>query len=262
MLLNAQTYRSACSVSAITRSGLLGSSKGYRELLPTTSSRGQAAGALHSRIMEKSRAPAKSTKIKVRFRTGFHYTDIGRGRTKPVAQRVTEGPSYNQQVEFSLREFRSDDFETLWAIDQQCFPPGISYSRPELQAYMRRPRSLTLVAESASSNGKSGSTLGFIVAEASSRGVGHIITIDVVAEGRRFGIGSHLLTSAEARLCAANCHAVMLEVAVNNLGALAFYKRHHYDVLKTIPHYYSDGVDALVLGKRLADDMKSPRTGN
>lgn len=155
-------------------------------------------------------------------------------------------------MEFSLRAARREDFEALWAVDQQCFPPGISYTRPELQAYMRRARSFTLVAESSFPSGGFPITLGFIVAESSRRGVGHIITIDVVTEGRRFGIGSHLLSSAEAQLRAANCHAVMLEVAVNNSSALAFYKRHHYDVLETIPHYYSDGVDALVLGKRLA----------
>jgi len=155
--------------------------------------------------------------------------------------------SYNLKVEFSLRESRREDFETLWAIDQQCFPPGISYSRLELQAYMRRSRAFTLVAESASPV-----ILGFIVAEAGSRGVGHIITIDVLPQGRRHGIGSHMLSTAETRLQAAHCHGVVLEVAVNNLNALAFYKRHHYDVLKTIPHYYSDGVDALLLGKQLS----------
>ena len=153
-------------------------------------------------------------------------------------------------MEFCLRDARREDFETLWTIDQQCFPPGISYSRLELQAYMHRPRSFTLVAESAPPS--KAATLGFIVAESNSRGVGHIITIDILPQGRRFGIGSRLLTSAETRLRTTKCHAVMLEVAVNNLAAIAFYKRHHYDVLKTIPHYYTDGVDALVLGKRLA----------
>jgi len=31
-----------------------------------------------------------------------------------------------------------------------------------------------------------------------------------------------------------------------------FYKRHGYSVVKTIPRYYSNGVDALVLQKDLA----------
>ena len=42
---------------------------------------------------------------------------------------------------------------------------------------------------------------------------------------------------------------VRLETAVDNSSALSFYKRHGYDVLRAIPHYYSNGVDALVLEK-------------
>src|SRR5437660_5675275 len=36
--------------------------------------------------------------------------------------------SYNGRVLFTLRDFRREDFETLWRIDQSCFPPGISYA--------------------------------------------------------------------------------------------------------------------------------------
>lgn len=182
------------------------------------------------------------------------------GAEKFFAQAPDALPGYNCGVDFSLREFRREDFETLWSIDQECFALGISYSRAELQAYMRRPGSFTLVAESALPNGTgaghpkpaSATTVGFIVAEGSRRGVGHIITIDVLPHARRTGLGSQMLASAEARLLSAKCQGVLLEVAVDNAGAIAFYKRHGYDVLKTIPHYYSDGVDALVLGKSLA----------
>src|SRR5207244_6990912 len=51
-------------------------------------------------------------------------------------------------VQVTIRDFHSRDFETLWRIDQQCFAPGISYSRPELAAYMHAAGSFTLVAES------------------------------------------------------------------------------------------------------------------
>ena len=93
--------------------------------------------------------------------------------------------------------------------------------------------------------------LGFIVAQATRRGVGHILTIDVPPASRRFGVGSRLLTTAEDRLGAAGCHSVVLETAVDNSAALAFYKRHDYCVEKTIPRYYSNGVDAFVLEKPL-----------
>jgi len=92
---------------------------------------------------------------------------------------------------------------------------------------------------------------GFIVAEVGRRGVGHIITIDVVAAARRCGVGSLLLRAAEDRLRAAGSFAVALETAVDNVSALQFYKRHGYDVIQTLPRYYSDGMDALVLQKEL-----------
>jgi ribosomal-protein-alanine N-acetyltransferase len=158
-------------------------------------------------------------------------------------------PRYNDDVPFTVRDFRPVDFETLWRLDQECFPPGISYSRAELKLYMRRSRSFTLVSEDAAAVTGKGLVAGFIVAEADGRSHGHIITIDVSASARRFGVGSLLLRAAEDRLRAAGCGSIELETAVDNSSALAFYKRHGYSVIKTFPRYYSNGVDALVLQK-------------
>ena len=144
-----------------------------------------------------------------------------------------------------LRDFKSDDFETLWRMDQECFAPGIAYSKAELKAYMRDRASFTLVGV----DEKTGKALGFIIAH--SGGIGHIITIDVSAAARRTGVGSMMLRAAENRLQASGSHAVGLETAVDNIGALSFYKRHGYHVVRTWPRYYSTGVDALVLSKSL-----------
>jgi ribosomal-protein-alanine N-acetyltransferase len=147
-------------------------------------------------------------------------------------------------VPYTIRDFQPADFEKLWRIDQDCFSPGISYSRAELKYYMRRRGSFTLVAADAESE-----IAGFIVAHAGTRG--HIITIDVIATARRSGVGSRLLHAAEQRLQAAGSPEVSLETAVDNISALSFYKRQGYDVVKTLPRYYSNGVDALVLSKKL-----------
>jgi [ribosomal protein S18]-alanine N-acetyltransferase len=153
-------------------------------------------------------------------------------------------------VSFLIRDFRSEDFKTLWRMDQACFPPGISYSRRELNIYMRRKGSFTLVAAAETD----GTIAGFIVAHGGT--TGHIITIDVASEARRAGVGSLLLRAAEDRLLAAGSKAVGLETAVDNLAALSFYKRHGYSVVRTWPRYYSNGVDALALTK-LLDSVSS-----
>jgi ribosomal-protein-alanine N-acetyltransferase len=171
-------------------------------------------------------------------------------------------------VPFTIRDFQPSDFDMLWRIDRQCFPPGISYSRTELKHYIHRRGSFTLLAVDAlpsepagpdSGNSKKDfppipsakfPVAGFIVGEAD-RANGHIITIDVIAAARRSGVGSLLLCAAEDRLRQAQCKSVELETAVDNISALSFYKRHGYSVIKTFPRYYSNGVDALVLQKNL-----------
>ena len=145
---------------------------------------------------------------------------------------------------FAIRDFKPADFDTLWQMDQECFPPGIAYSRQELKVYIRGKGSFTLVAA-----GDDGAIAGFLVAFEGM--TGHVITIDVVPSARRSGVGSLLLSTAEDRLHAAGSQAVGLETAVDNLSALSFYKRQGYSVIKTWPRYYSNGVDALVLKKTL-----------
>jgi [ribosomal protein S18]-alanine N-acetyltransferase len=164
-------------------------------------------------------------------------------------------------VPFCIRQFEKGDFDTLWRIDQACFDPQLAYSQPELAFYMRRPRSFTLVAEAQGGeipgNGSAGAgtpgnaILGFIVAE-TRRNTGHIITIDVVAEARRDGVGSALLRAAEDRMSGSGAVAVALETPVNNDAAIRFYKQQGYFVEKTVSGYYSNHMDALVMMKELA----------
>lgn len=155
-----------------------------------------------------------------------------------------------------LRDFRREDFDTLWRLDQACFPPGIAYKRLELGGYIRLPGAITLVAEEQRVKIKSfaatpATTLGFIIAHAKRDGSGHIITIDVAAAARRKGVGSLLLKAAEERLKAAKCTRATLETMVTNSSAIQFYERHGYAAGETVTGYYSDGTDALMMEKDL-----------
>lgn len=194
---------------------------------------------------------------------GQNGAGIGR---RARGKRPQTAPSYNCGVEILLRPARDDDFEMLWMLDQECFPAGISYSRQELAAYIGASQSFTLIAELVAAGGPRRPAavrrlkqapaprvgmLGFLIAEIGRRGTGHVITIDVAFKARRLGVGSRLLGAAEKGLRAGQCRRVRLEAAVNNLGALSFYKRQQYHVVRTIPRYYSNGVDAFVFEKDL-----------
>jgi [ribosomal protein S18]-alanine N-acetyltransferase len=155
-------------------------------------------------------------------------------------------------VQFRLRDYRPGDLETLWRIDQECFEAGIAYSVEEMRFYLRQPGAFALVAEPVGG----GDAAGFIVGQAAAarRAVtplGYIITIDVLAGARRSGLGSQLLAAAEEHMRRAGCWRVVLEAAVDNAAALAFYKRHGYAVVATHPGYYSNGVDGHEMEKAL-----------
>jgi ribosomal-protein-alanine N-acetyltransferase len=148
-----------------------------------------------------------------------------------------------------LREYHKEDFDELWQLDQQCFPPGIAYSRFELMRFIRQRSAFTLVVEDGEHT-----ICGFAIGECravKSRPAGHVVTIDVREQCRRGGVGNLLMDALEARVHQTGNEVVYLETAVDNSSAIAFYKRRGYAVLSTIPRYYLGKLDALLMGKKL-----------
>jgi len=155
-----------------------------------------------------------------------------------------------EDVQVHLRPYRASDLDALWQLDQVCFEEGISYSRVELSHYIQLKTSFTLIAEAELRNetGRETPVCGFIIAHRRRGGYGHILTIDVDPYFRKHGVGSLLLKAAHERLAKEGCHTVFLETAVNNLSALAFYKKHGYNIVRTIPRYYqASGMDAFLM---------------
>jgi [ribosomal protein S18]-alanine N-acetyltransferase len=152
-------------------------------------------------------------------------------------------------VAFALRPTVDDDFPTLYALDHACFAPGIAWSKAELHYFLRYPGNVGVVAENESRR-----IVGFAIAGRQRRGgalLGRLITIDVDPALRRQGIGHILLEEMEKQLRGAGASAMILEVAVDNAGAQAFYERHGFHRIGRIPGYYLGRIDALAMEKPL-----------
>jgi ribosomal-protein-alanine N-acetyltransferase len=147
---------------------------------------------------------------------------------------------------FTLRDYTPNDFEALYALDQKCFAQGIAYTKQELKFFVSRRSATTIVATAEDEQ-----IAGFLIVDRSPQHAGHIITIDVAESARRTGLGTQLMNEAERRMQAAGCKLMLLEVAVDNLPALGFYRKHGYERLRDLPHYYSNGVDGILMGKGL-----------
>lgn len=148
-----------------------------------------------------------------------------------------------------IRQYRSDDFEQLWKLDQTCFSREIGYSRDELAYYLRAPRALCFVAE------EKHEPVAFILGHQQRGGVGHIVTLDVAPQVQRNGLGSILMQKVETSFAALGCGSLRLEVAVNNHPGLSFYKKHGFSVIKSLRRYYPGGLDGLLMGKKLATHL-------
>jgi ribosomal-protein-alanine N-acetyltransferase len=143
-----------------------------------------------------------------------------------------------------LRDYGRADFEPLWELDQECFPPGIAYSRSELRAFLSRKTAEMIVAES------EGRILGFVLGWRR-RAEGQIITLDVRASARRHGVGRRLVLGLEGRFRAAGVRRVRLETAVVNTTAIAFYERLGYRRTVRLEGYYGRGRHAWEMEKAL-----------
>ena len=144
----------------------------------------------------------------------------------------------------TLRTSTSEDFDTLYEIDQACYEPAIAYSKREFRNYLRFPGAECMIAE------EGGKAAGFcLTAHQQTRG--YIITIDVLEEFRRRGVGTALLAEAERRLAVHGVKEIGLETAIDNESAIAFWQRHGYRTRGVWNGYYPGGRDAFTMTKRI-----------
>jgi ribosomal-protein-alanine N-acetyltransferase len=145
-----------------------------------------------------------------------------------------------------LRAYEETDFDRLYALDHQCFPRGIAYSKRMLAYFLRMPQGNCIVAAEGSA------IVGFIITEEEAP-LAHILTLDVAESHRRLGLGTQLLTRSENELASRGVTQIVLETGVDNKAGVAFWQRHGYRNEGILKGYYLGRVDAYQLRKKLID---------
>jgi ribosomal-protein-alanine N-acetyltransferase len=143
----------------------------------------------------------------------------------------------------SLRSFEPHDFAALHRLDQSCFPAGISYSKTTLHYFLTIASADCIVAADGTR------IAGFILTEENPP-LAHIITLDVAEAYRRQGVGSALLTESEKNLSLRGVRSILLETAIDNEAAVAFWKRHGYRIEAVLKRYYLRRLDAYEMRKK------------
>jgi ribosomal-protein-alanine N-acetyltransferase len=150
------------------------------------------------------------------------------------------------EVGFDIRDYRPADFEAICEIDRQCFPHAIAYTPEEMAFGLAQRGAVCYVAE------HSGRIAGFVLAY-HRRQVGHIVTIDILPDFRRLGLGKKFMQMAEQQLQSRGARKVILEVSVSNENAIRFYQALGYSGSRWLRQYYPDGSDAWLMEKTLSE---------
>lgn len=81
---------------------------------------------------------------------------------------------------------------------------------------------------------------------------GHVVSIAVLEEYRKMGIGTALLqASLKAMKEVYGAEEVYLEVRVSNTPAISLYRKLGFKEVKVLRHYYADGEDAYLMAAPL-----------
>ena len=76
-----------------------------------------------------------------------------------------------------------------------------------------------------------------------------VLTVAVLPEYARQGIATHFMNELEKWSKGKQALAMMLEVGVENSGAIALYEKLGYQTIATRKNYYGPGLDAFVMRK-------------
>ena len=138
---------------------------------------------------------------------------------------------------FVVRPANKNDVPLICTIEDGSFSDP--YPRSLIERLQREYSRGFLVVEN-----NSGELVGYCVASENGA-FAHLISIGVLDQYRRRGVGTILLRALLERLNEQLVDEIWLEVNVGNDGAIKFYERFGFLRVMIIENYYSDGSHAL-----------------
>jgi len=144
-----------------------------------------------------------------------------------------------------VRPATREDLLGVLEIEQQSFPQP--WPVGAFERFLDAPAFLVAIDRTPPT---AGSVIGYVVADAvpnDGTPIGHVKDLAVHPDRRNAGVGRQLLQRAILMLGASGITTVKLEVRESNAAARHLYRSEGFVHRRTIPGYYDDGENALVL---------------
>jgi len=157
-----------------------------------------------------------------------------------------------------IRKFELKDLDCVIEINRLCLPEN--YPERFFRTIYSELSSAFLVSEI---NGEViGYTMGRIETGLSHFSIfhrakkGHTVSIAILPEYRRRGIGTRLLNRSIEALIKEGANELFLEVRVSNDAAVKMYQTLGYEIIKEIRHYYRDFEGAYLMAQKVPKSSK------
>lgn len=157
-----------------------------------------------------------------------------------------------------IRKFELKDLDSVIEINRRCLPEN--YPERFFRTIYGELSSAFLVCEI---NGEViGYTMGRIESGLSHFSIfhrakkGHTVSIAILPEYRRRGIGTRLLTRSIEAMIKEGANELFLEVRVSNTTAVKMYQTLGYEIIKEIRHYYRDFEGAYLMAQKVPKSSK------
>jgi len=156
-------------------------------------------------------------------------------------------------VNYTLRRFEPSDLEPVMHINRVCLPENYT-TFFFMDLHQRFPGTFVVAEEN-------GEVVGYITCRIETGipsfkllGItrkGHVISIAVLPEHQRKGIGHALAREAMRAMVNYKAKECYLEVRSSNVAAVSLYRKMGFEIARTIRGYYADGEAACVMARKL-----------
>lgn len=162
------------------------------------------------------------------------------------------------EINYNVRRFEPSDLDGVIRINRECLPEN--YSTLFFMNLFKRFPETFIVAEI------NREIVGYIMCRIETGipsfkvlGIakkGHVISIAVLPEHHRKGIGNQLIKKATRAMVNYKAKECYLEVRESNLPAIQLYKKLGFEVVRSIRNYYADGENAFVMSLQFSNSME------
>jgi ribosomal protein S18 acetylase RimI-like enzyme len=159
-------------------------------------------------------------------------------------------------MEYIIRHAEMSDLDEIYSIEKVCFDERDAFVEQIFHYFLIRPKKeIFLVAATKNK------ILGFIIVQPNSHTQYTIITIDVLPEMQRKGIGQKLMLAIENEIIAVskefknkikvNEIQIKLVVYEKNIAAKMLYEKLGYERTRLINNYYSNNRHGIEMIKKI-----------